>query len=224
MEAQERKPEINQSFKLNWNLGALTMSESLSNEQVRKLVLNLLIKKEEEDEYNPEVTREEMIQKAQELQIPEKTMHNTMYRLKKEGIIDFPITSVEGWQQARLTEGTKKQVMTNFSIVNNNTIVQGQNNAIIQTGSNSIVNFSQQVSNAFNHAYQMIEARSDISTEQKEEIKNKTKQLEGELKEAEPDVGKIQQFWKWIKQNANWLTPSLTQAVLDGIKIACGNP
>jgi hypothetical protein len=90
---------------------------------------------------------------------------------------------------------------------------------------NSQVNFYQQVTDSFKQAYKLLEAKKDVTPEEKEEIKKKLTILEEELKKKDKDAGKIQRLWKWIKQNANWLVPmvpSLTQLILEGIKLALG--
>jgi len=49
-----------------------------------------------------------------------------------------------------------------------------------------------------------------MSPELEEEIKKKLKLLEEELHSREPNLDKIQELWKWLKQNAGWIVPTLT--------------
>ena len=98
--------------------------------------------------------------------------------------------------------------------------IQGDVNAPIIQATDSQVNFSQQVNDAFKQAYRMVENKIDVQPEQKEDIKKNLKVLEEELQNKEADLGRIQKAWTWIKRNADWLVPTLTQVISDGIQIA----
>lgn len=87
----------------------------------------------------------------------------------------------------------------------------------------SQVSFSQQVNDAFRQAYGMVETKGDVPPEQKEEIKKNLNLLEEELNKKEPDAGKIQGLWKWLRRNASWVVPTLVQVILEGTKMALGN-
>jgi len=64
--------------------------------------------------------------------------------------------------------------------------------------------------------------KTEIQSELRGEIKKRVKLLEEELRNPEPNLSKIQELWKWLKQNANWIIPTLTQIVLEVVKIAFG--
>jgi len=86
----------------------------------------------------------------------------------------------------------------------------------------SQVSFNQQASNAFQQARILTETNEGISPSLREEIQEHLNLLEKELKTKEPDAGKIQKSWIWLKRNATWVIPTLTQVVLEGLKIALG--
>lgn len=201
------------------------MSTSPSNDQVRVMILDFLHK--ELQEKPRDVTNKENIFQA--LGIPQKQLDFNMFYLEEKGLVEL-ITSMEGWHCAKITAygidviENKDAFKSQFPFINNTTIqVQGNNyGAIIQANNHSTVTFYQQISDAFKQAYERIETEQGLAPELKAQIKIKTKMLEEELNKAEPDAGLIQQSWKWIKQNANWLVPTLTQVVTEGIRIACG--
>jgi len=53
--------------------------------------------------------------------------------------------------------------------------------------------------NAFNQAQSIFESKGDISPELKKEIRQQLELLQEELGREDPDVGKIQKLWKWLK-------------------------
>jgi hypothetical protein len=155
---------------------------------------------------------------------------NVLY-LEQKGLVKCLKTLSSLWAMVQITAfGTdvienKGKYKAMFSFVNTTIQVQGPNYGnIIQATDNSTVNFSQQVSDAFKKAYETIEAKEGVSAESKEEIRQSTKALEGELTSKEPDAGKIQKSWKWLQQNASWIVPTLSQVVSTGIRIALGLP
>jgi len=76
----------------------------------------------------------------------------------------------------------------------------------------------QQINDAFKEARSLTEAKTDISPDLKKEVKETLLALEEELKRKEPDAGKIQKSWQWLKRNANWVVPSLTQIIIEAVK------
>ena len=79
----------------------------------------------------------------------------------------------------------------------------------------------QQISDAFKEARSLTEAKIDISPDLKKEVKETLLTLEEELKKKEPNAGKIQKSWQWLKRNANWVVPSLTQIIIEALKSFC---
>jgi len=124
----------------------------------------------------------------------------------------FSVNQANIAQKLNLGENIKQLVV----------IVQGNVYGNVMQAVDSQVNFSQQVTDAFKKAYNMVEKKEDIPPEQKEEIIKNLKVVEEELQSKEPDAGKIQRSWKWLKQNAKWLAEMLTQVVMEGVRIAYG--
>jgi hypothetical protein len=77
----------------------------------------------------------------------------------------------------------------------------------------------QQVESVFQKAYSLTESKAGISPEMKKEILSNLASLEEEMKKEEPDAGKIQKTWNWLKRNANWVVPVLAQMVLEVVKL-----
>ncbi len=61
-----------------------------------------------------------------------------------------------------------------------------------------------------------------VSFKLTENVKKRLEILEQELKSNKPDAGKIQNHWKWLRRNASWVVPMITEVVIEGMKIALG--
>lgn len=199
---------------------------SLSDNQVRRLILEILYKKAKENPTSAYINRAKMVDI---LKIPENQIDFNTFYLRDKVLVKLLTAMGSPWICAEITAfgidviENKEEFANQFSFVNAIIQVQGDNYGnIAQAVGESVINFNQQVSEAFNKAYGMIESKDNLTSEQKEEIKENTKLLEKELKKTEPDAGRIQQFWKWLKSNGEWVVPTLTQVVMEGIKIACG--
>ncbi|MEM2293108.1 MAG: hypothetical protein QXU45_06980 [Candidatus Bathyarchaeia archaeon] len=163
------------------------------------------------------------------LQIDENIMNFNIFYLEEKGLIKLMHSMGAPWSFAKITafgidvaenrDRYREQfpfIQANIQQIHGN--VYGQ---VVQAVG-SEVTFSQQVSNAFNQAYQFIQNKTEIQPELREEIKNKLQVLEEELKKEEPNLGKIQEIWKWLKQNASWIVPMIAHIVLEGTKMALG--
>jgi len=100
--------------------------------------------------------------------------------------------------------------------------IQGDVNAPVIQAVRSEFNFNQQVTESFKQVQIIVENREGISPKLKEEIREQLRLLQEELTRQEPNLGNIQKLWKWLKQNASWIVPTLTSIVMEGIKIAMG--
>lgn len=204
------------------------MSTDLSNDQIRLIILDAVYKQELKEPGHLGLDRVKMMEI---LNIPENIMDFNVIYLEQKGLVKCMKLMGSVWYMVNITAyGTdvienKGKFKDTFSFVNTTIQVNGPNYGnIIQATNNSTVNFSQQVTDAFKKAHELIETKEGISAESREEIRQSTKALEAELKSKEMDAGKIQQIWKWLNKNANWIVPTLTQVVTVGIKIACGLP
>jgi len=102
--------------------------------------------------------------------------------------------------------------------------IQGNAYGVVQAAGNAQVSFNQQITDAFQQAHLEVE-KANIPKEQKEEVKTNLKDLEQELQKGkEADTNAIKRAWAKLKQNANWLVPTLAQVVTEGLKIAFGVP
>ena len=196
------------------------MLAALSDDQVRLLILEILFKKARESPTNPYVNKEEMLEKTA---VPEHQLDFNIYYLGEKGLVRLE-TAMQGWYMAQITAfgidviENKETYKTSFSFINNTIQVHGNNYGNIgQAVNNATVNFNQNITNAFTEAYETIEARASTTAEEKEAIRSNSKLLEEEIRKEEPDAGKIQQLWKWLKQNASWLVPTLSQVVSDAL-------
>lgn len=84
----------------------------------------------------------------------------------------------------------------------------------------SAVSLDQQMSDAFKKANEMVDEKTDLPETLRNEIRQNLRLLKEEFKNKPPDAGKVQKTWEWLKRNANWVVPTLTQVVLEGIKRA----
>jgi len=200
-----------------------------TDDQVRYLILNFLYQQEREKPDTFTDRDRDTMQRL--LKLPENQMDFNMKYLDQKGLVRLELAGGAPWWCANITAfgidvlEHKETFKHQFSFTNAIIHVQGNNYGnIAQATNNSIINIGQQVSDAFNKAYALIDGKTDVTVEQKTEIEKQTKILEEELRKNEPDAGTIQHSWKWLRENANWIVPTLSQVVIEGIKIACGIP
>ncbi|MEM3874169.1 MAG: hypothetical protein QXU45_03455 [Candidatus Bathyarchaeia archaeon] len=198
----------------------------LSNDQIRRIILETLYNDALENPTSLGVNRDTM---KKILQVDESIIDFNIRYLKEKGLIDFITHLGVPWSFARITAfgidvvENKERYREQFPFIQ--AIIQeirGNVYGQVVQAVNSEVIFSQQVNDAFYQAYQILQNKTDIQPKLREEIKNKLQVLEEELKTEEPNLGKIQEIWKWLKKNASWIAPTLTHIVLEGAKIALG--
>lgn len=198
---------------------------SINHNEIRHRILEILYKFAQE---SPESFGMHKDAIQQLLKIPEKkTFFNILY-LEQKGLIEVS-TVIGGWVSARITAfgidvvENKERYGEEFPFIQT-TIqeIHGDVYGTVVQAVESQVSFNQQVTTAFQQARNITETKEGIPPTLTEEIKKHLNLLEEELKRTEPDAGKIQTSWKWLKRNANWVVPTLTQVVLEGLKIALG--
>jgi hypothetical protein len=197
---------------------------SAANDQVRNSILEILYNLSIQNPRGSAIEREEMVKL---LQVADNIMDFNIFYLEEMGLIRFFVASGAPWYSASITargidvfehkDRFKGQFPFIQATIQN---IQGDVNAPVIQSVASQVNFSQQVNEAFKQAQVIIESREGLSHEQKDEIKQQVKLLEEELGREEPDAGRIQKFWKWLKQNASWIVPTIASVVTEGYKIA----
>jgi hypothetical protein len=60
--------------------------------------------------------------------------------------------------------------------------------------------------------------KTEIPSDLKEKVNAELTSLEQELVKKEPDVGKIQKTWNWLKENASWVVPIISTTIIEGLK------
>ena len=100
-------------------------------------------------------------------------------------------------------------------------IIQGDVYGNVTQAIGSEVHFSQQITDSFKIAYNIVENKDNISNEEKEEIIKNLKVLEGKL-QSKKDLDEIPSSapMKWLKQNANWIIQAIIKVVMKGLDIA----
>jgi hypothetical protein len=199
---------------------------AVTDNELRHQILELLHKSAQQDPLTLGLDRARM---KEHLQVPENQMDFNIFYLRDKRLIELLQCMGTPWVLAKITAfgidviEDKDRFKVEFPFIQTNIQqIQGDVNAPVIQAVGSQVNFDQQVTYAFNQAQTIVESREGISPEQKEEIKEQLRRLEEELKSQEPDAGNIQKLWKWLKQNASWVVPTLTTVILEGAKIAMG--
>jgi hypothetical protein len=215
----------------NWIHLLLIMSYKtfrLTNNEIRRYLLEILYNFAQKDTkaHFPAVSREQI---QEILKISEAELNFNMVYLDQKGLVKLHRGASPDWYSAQITVfgidvlQNKDKYSEQFPFIQT-TIQQiyGDVYGTVAQAVESQVNFDQQVTSAFKQARDMTKAKEDIPPKLMEEIEKNLDLLEEELKSKEPDAGKIQKLWKWLKRNANWVVPTVTQVVLEGMKVALG--
>lgn len=80
----------------------------------------------------------------------------------------------------------------------------------------------QRLADAFQRAHDLTKAKGGLSEKNEKSVFEKLNSLEEELTRKEPDAGEIQKTWKWLKENADWVEPTLRKVVLESVILALG--
>ncbi len=83
------------------------------------------------------------------------------------------------------------------------------------------VTFSQQLTDAFNQAYNRIRSENLPDSERKK-LEKQVSSLEKNLRRDRIEFGSIQKDWDEIRKRANWLSPVLAPVVLETLERALG--
>jgi hypothetical protein len=190
----------------------------LTDNEIRRRVLETLYnfaQKETKGSFPP-LSRQDI---QQILEIPNEKLNFNMVYLQQKGLIELHVGYDQYWYGARITAfgidvvTNKEKYAQRFPFIQAIQEIHAPVYAPVIQAVESQVNF-QQVTTAFQQARNMTEKKEDIPKALREEVKKQLNLLEEELNSKEPDVGKIQTSWKWLKRNANWVVPTLTQVVL----------
>lgn len=192
-----------------------------SNDEIRISILQHLYTFFHQDPKLIGINRAQMLEL---LNNQENLMDSNMLYLEQKGLVKLIKTMGSLWELAMITavgidvienkEMYKKQfpfvtiqVQEIYGYVHGN-VVQAKDSEVI----------TQQIDSAFQTARNMTESKTEILPELKQGILSNLASLEEEMKKEEPDAGKIQKTWNWLKRNASWVVPVLTQIVSEVIK------
>lgn len=96
--------------------------------------------------------------------------------------------------------------LNRFFPIINQTIVSNSPGTVINSNNVSI-----NIQESFNLIYQEINERNPKN---KSEIKSKIDELKKELEKDEINKSKVQKCSEWLKRNANWTIPTISQIIL----------
>ena len=191
----------------------------LTDNEIRRRVLETLydFAQKKTKGHFPPLSREEI---QEILKIPNEKLNFNMVYLQQKGLIELHVGHDQYWYGARITAfgidviANKEKYAQRFPFIQTIQEIHGDVYAPVIQAVESQVSFNQQVVTVFQQARNMTETKEGIPPTLREEIKKHLNLLEEELKSKEPDASKIQRLWKWLKRNANWVVPTLTQVVL----------
>lgn len=203
------------------------MSAPLSNDQIRVSILELLHTQAQDEPQGLGVENHKI---AEVLSITQNQADFNLLYLRQKGLVEFQAESFGGYYAVITAFGCdvvehKNRFAEQFPFIEvtiQNQNIQGNAYGVVQAAGSAQVTVNQQ--DAFKRAYYEIE-KSTLPAEQKGIIAANVKELELELgKGNQADANAIKKIWIKIKENANWLVPTLAVAVTEGLKIACGVP
>lgn len=192
-----------------------------SNNEIRYSILQHLYRLHFEDPSSFGIARVELLRL---IGTQENLMDSNMLYLEEKGLVRLEKVMGSLWAWARVTAlgidviENKEMYKQRFPFIT----VQIQEihgdvhgNVVQAEGSQVTI---QQIDGAFQTARSMTESKTDISQEVKKEIQENLVALQEEIEKKEPDAGKIQRSWSWLKRNANWVVPVLAQIVSEVVK------
>ena len=155
-----------------------------------------------------------------------------------EKLIDFNVLYLDGrklaqvvgirggnWDQVRITGEGIDVYEHKMKFVNQHPFLQiaiqkidGSVYGSAVQASNSKVSLNQKITDSFKQAYSLVESERNVSDEQKIKIEENLRELEEEIAARNPDEGKLRRLWNRIKDNANWVVPTLKEIVEDILK------
>jgi hypothetical protein len=194
---------------------------SVTDNQVLLDVLELLYKHINDDPASPGVDKA-IVQSI--LQTSPKQIDDNMSYLVEKNLVALSGSATGKWTFAKITPDGIDVVENKERYANKFPFTQAQSHVheerqqrVFETGQAQIT-FPEKVSIAFKQASdQVLGAR--ISPSEKGKIEKQLRSLEKELlKTKKADLGTIQKDWKVLRKNAEWLTPILAQAMLEGIR------
>jgi len=192
-----------------------------SNKEIRYMILKTLYTHFHENPASMGIGRTTMLEV---LNVLENIMDANVLYLKQKHLVSSSGVSVAFiWKSVKITAfgidviENKEKYKDQFPFMQVQ-IVQGNNYGnIAQAGADSQVTITQ-ISETFQKARDLTKATTGISEDLIEEVNDKLTTLEQEINKNEPELGKVQKIWKWLKGNASWVVPILKDIIMEGMK------
>lgn len=193
----------------------------MSNNEIRSLILQHLNKLFHEEPESVGLYREKMLEL---LNTQENVMDSNMLYLEEKGLVRLRKVLGSLWACATITafgidvieNKEKYEQRFPFITVQVQEIHGDVHGNVVQAKDSQVT--IQQIDDAFKTARDITESKADISSELKKEIQEYLSALQEEIGKKEPDAGKIQKSWSWLKRNANWVVPVLALIVSEVVK------
>jgi len=192
-----------------------------SNKEIRYRILKTLYTHFHENPASMGIGRTTMLEV---LNVPENLMDANMLYLKQKRLVNTSGMRIAFiWKSVKITDSgidvieNKEKYKDQFPFMQVQ-IVQGNNYGnIAQAGAESQINITQ-INEAFQKARDETKTVTGIPDELKKQVEDNLTTLEDEIKKDEPELGKVQKIWKWLKGNAAWVVPILKDIILEGMK------
>lgn len=191
-----------------------------SNKKIRFVILKTLYTHFHENPASMGISRFTMLEV---LNVLENIMDaNVLYLKQKHLVSDSGGSMAFLWKSLKITAfgidviENKEKFKDQFPFMQLQ-IVQGNNYGnIAQGGADSQITINQ-ISETFQKARDVTTATTGISEDLMEEVTDKLTTLEKEINKNEPELGKVQKIWKWLKGNASWVVPILKDIIIEGM-------
>lgn len=196
---------------------------SVSDDQVRATILELLYKRAKEAPESSGVDRA-IIQDT--LKDAGKLMDDNITFLEQKGLVTLSKGDGKQWTFAKISlDGVeviedKERYAAKFSLVQALTsqTPEGDQEAISER-EQSPLSFDELLRESFKQAYDQIRA-ANLPMSDRGKIEKQLREFEKELqKTKKADLGSIQKSWDWLNKYAHSLTPVIAPAVMETIKI-----
>jgi len=191
-----------------------------SNKEIRYIILKKLYDFFHENPGSAGVSKSDMMQT---LNAQEKLVDANMIYLEEKHLVKTIGTMGAIWLVANITAfgidviENQEKYKDQFPFVQVQ-VVHGNNYGnMAQAATGSKISIAQ-INEAFQRARDLTKAATGISKELKEQVEDNLTRLEDEIKKNEPELGKVQKTWKWLKVNASWVVPILANIVIEAMK------
>ncbi|MBZ2164502.1 hypothetical protein [Methanobacterium spitsbergense] len=176
--------------------------------EIRKKILEILYEKDREN-FRQYIDREELQEK---LHIDFNELDSDVINLKDKGLLEIITASHVYFLAARITTYGKDLVENENELINQSPVSFTQN--IVSNSSGVFINshdISINIQDSFNEIYSQIENKNPQNTD---EVKEMVTRLQSELTKENINKTNIQKISNWLRKNANWTIPTITQIII----------